>query len=53
MVASMKIYIMTLFMMSLTGSSLRAFGNTTYATEWLFHLGLTTIVPLIVEFLVQ
>jgi len=53
MVASMKIYIMTLFMMSLTGSSLRAFGNTTYATEWLFHLGLTTIVPLIVEFLVE
>lgn len=45
-------YLLTLLMLSLSGASLRAFGNLTYSTEWLFHAGLTTIVPLIVEFLV-
>lgn len=53
MMASMKIYILTLFLVSLAGNSLKSIGNTTFATEWLFHMGLTTIIPLIVEFLVE
>jgi len=42
-----------LFLVSLSGASLKAFGGVVYSTEWLFHAGLTTIVPLVVEFLVE
>jgi hypothetical protein len=49
----MKLYIVLLFLVSLSGASLTAFGGVVYSTEWLFHAGLTTIVPLVVEFLVE
>uniref|UniRef100_A0A6B2KXC3 Glycosyl transferase 48 domain-containing protein n=1 Tax=Arcella intermedia TaxID=1963864 RepID=A0A6B2KXC3_9EUKA len=53
MMWSMKAYIFSLFIVSLSGTSLKALGNTTFSTEWLFHAGLTTIIPLVVEFLVE
>jgi len=53
MMWSMKLYILLLLLVALAGASLKAFGGVTYSTEWLFHAGLTTIVPLIVEFLVE
>lgn len=53
MMWSMKLYVMCIFLVTLSGASLKSFGNITYATEWLFHAGLTTIIPLVVEFLVR
>eukprot|EP01126_Amoeba_proteus_P003581 TRINITY_DN11198_c0_g1_i2.p1 TRINITY_DN11198_c0_g1~~TRINITY_DN11198_c0_g1_i2.p1 ORF type:complete len:491 (-),score=63.74 TRINITY_DN11198_c0_g1_i2:167-1639(-) len=53
MMCSMTMYILCLFLLSLSGTSLTALGGLTYSTEWLFHAGLTTIVPLVVEFLVE
>jgi len=53
MMFSMKMYIMGLFLLSLSGASLKAFGGLTYSTEWIVHAGLITVVPLVVEFLVE
>uniref|UniRef100_A0A6B2L105 Glycosyl transferase 48 domain-containing protein n=1 Tax=Arcella intermedia TaxID=1963864 RepID=A0A6B2L105_9EUKA len=53
MMWSMRLYIGLLFLVCLSGASLKSFGGLTYSTEWLFHAGLTTIIPLVVEFLVE
>lgn len=53
MMASMKFYLAAMFLVSFTGTSLKAFGGVTYSSEWLFHAGLVTVVPLIVEFMVE
>eukprot|EP01125_Pyxidicula_operculata_P011382 TRINITY_DN3731_c0_g1_i4.p1 TRINITY_DN3731_c0_g1~~TRINITY_DN3731_c0_g1_i4.p1 ORF type:complete len:1585 (-),score=371.74 TRINITY_DN3731_c0_g1_i4:112-4866(-) len=55
MMWSMKLYILSLILMSLSGASLKGIsqGSNIYSSEWLFHAGLTTVIPLIVEFMVE
>lgn len=52
MMFSMRMYIVGLFLLSLAGASLKAIGGLSFSSEWLFHAGLTTVIPLVVEFMV-
>lgn len=53
MMFSMRMYIIGLFLLSLAGVSLKAIGGLSFSSEWLFHAGLTTVIPLVVEFMVH
>src|SRR5262245_2917927 len=49
---SLKVYLWTLIALAYSGVSLVSLGDTAFGTEWVFHLGLTTIIPLVAQFLV-
>eukprot|EP01130_Rhizamoeba_saxonica_P014221 TRINITY_DN618_c0_g2_i1.p1 TRINITY_DN618_c0_g2~~TRINITY_DN618_c0_g2_i1.p1 ORF type:complete len:1648 (-),score=328.92 TRINITY_DN618_c0_g2_i1:31-4974(-) len=53
MMISVKWYLYTLLLLSLGGASLKTYGDLAFGSEWFFHAGYTTAIPLVVEFLVE